>query len=235
MGYYHPVAKKGNQADIARQYGVAGVNYGTKNNLGGQQIRTVNDVERGISAAMANDYSTREFLKHNDEAREAMKNGVPSNRKQNTKLYEMMKQAHKDDGNGGKYSSVADRAGVAQSAFESYEARQQDASRAYTDKKFNKLDNKFNKEKTPGEEASSNMSYNEYLAKADTEKATSGFSAAAKGGADGSADKAAQDLLSSRVKDIASDKQMVAKGQVGQGKYVLNELGKDPNFFKGAL
>ena len=118
MGYYHPLGK---QAKLAKQYGVKGVNYGTKDNR--QQIRTVNDVERGISAAMANDYSTREFLKYNDEAREAMKNGLPSNRKQNTKLYEMMKQAHKDDGNGGKFDNRYDRAGVAQSSFEGYEKR----------------------------------------------------------------------------------------------------------------
>ena len=46
MGYYHPLGK---QAKLAKQYGVKGVNYGTKNNLGGGQIRTVNDVERDIS------------------------------------------------------------------------------------------------------------------------------------------------------------------------------------------
>ena len=73
MGYYHPLGGKGTQADLARQYGVKGVNYGTKDNR--QQIRTINDVERGISAAMANDYSTREFLKYNEEARKEMKNG----------------------------------------------------------------------------------------------------------------------------------------------------------------
>ena len=142
MGYYHPVPKKGNQGDIAMQYGVAPVNYprpGTENSRGG--FRSIKDVERDISAAMSNDYSTREFLKYNDEARKEMKNGLPSNRKQNSKLYEMMKDAHKDNGNGGKYSSTADRAGVAQEAFENFE----DSRDAGLRKDFRKMLKKNNK------------------------------------------------------------------------------------------
>ena len=209
MGYYHPVAKKGNQADIARQYGVGGVNYGTKNNLGGKQIRTVNDVERDISAAMANDYSTREFLKHNDEAREAMKNGVPSNRKQNTKLYEMMKQAHKDDGNGGKYSSVADRAGVAQSSFEGYEKEQ----RSYVDEQIAKMKAELPDDADTGaaESAAENMTYNEYLQAKDGDSAKAG----------------AQKMAGDAVRGIVSDRGAVAKGKAKQGQYVLSNLGSD--------
>ena len=122
MGYYHPVGGKGTQADLAKQYGVKGVKY---NRPGMGPQRTVNDVERDISSAMANDYSTREFLKYNEDARKKMKNGLPSNRKQNTALYEMMKDAHKDDGNGGKFDNTFDRAGVAQSAFEDYMSQYQ--------------------------------------------------------------------------------------------------------------
>ena len=120
MGYYHPVGGKGTQAELAKSYGVKGVNYGTKNNLGGKQIRTINDVERGISAAMANDYSTREFLKYNDDIREEMKRGLPNSRKENNALFDAMKQAHRDNGNGGKYDNAFDRAGVAQNSFEDY-------------------------------------------------------------------------------------------------------------------
>ena len=209
MGYYHPVAKKGNQADLARQYGVKGVNYGTKNNIGGQQIRTVNDVERGISAAMANDYSTREFLKYNDEAREAMKNGLPSNRKQNTKLYEMMKQAHKDDGNGGKFDNRYDRAGVAQSSFEGYEKEQ----RSYVDEQLDKMRAELPDDADSGaaESAAENMTYNEYLQAKDGDSAKAG----------------AQKMAGDAVRGIASDRGAVAKGKAKQGQYVLANLGSD--------
>ena len=127
MGYYHPVAKKGNQADLARQYGVKGVSSPRPGMEGGAlpSRRSINQVEQEISAAMANDYSTREFLKYNEDARKKMKNGLPSSRKQNTALYEMMQEAHKDDGNGGKFSNAVDRAGVAQSAFEDYMSQYQ--------------------------------------------------------------------------------------------------------------
>ena len=218
MGYYHPVAKKGNQADLARQYGVKGVNYGTKNNLGGQQIRTVNDVERDISSAMANDYSTREFLKYNEDARDKMKNGLPSNRKQNSELHSLMQEAHKDAGNGGKFDNRYDRAGVAQSAFEGYEAEQQAAARKYTDKRFDKLKNQMDKEADgSGSNASKNMTFNEYMENSDTQKATEGFSDSAKAGA--------QNMLTGALQRVAADKDTMDRGKAKQGQFVLSNLG----------
>ena len=116
MGYYHPLGK---QSKLAKSYGVEGVNYGTKNNIGGKQIRTVNTVERDISAAMANDYSTREYLKYNDDVRDEA-NDIKSLRDKNAFINDSMKQAHKKAGNGGDYSSASDRSGVAQNSFEDY-------------------------------------------------------------------------------------------------------------------
>ena len=121
MGYYHPVPDKDNQAGLAKQYGVKGANTprpGMTNSRGG--FRSANTVDAKTSEAMSNDYSTREFLKYNDDARNKMKNGLPSNQKQNRKLHEMMGEAHKEAGNGGKYDNRFDRAGVAQQAFEDY-------------------------------------------------------------------------------------------------------------------
>ena len=211
MGYYHPVPKKGNQADLAKQYGVAGVNHprpGTTNRRGG--FRSHNQVESEISAAMSNDYSTREFLKYDDEARDAMKNGLPSNRKQNTKLYDMMKQAHKDNGNGGKYSSAADRAGVAQGAFEDYEKEQ----RSYVDEQLDKMRAEMPADADTGaaESAAENMTFNEYLQNKD-------------GGQ--SAEAGAQKMAGDAIKSIASNPGAMAKGKAKQGQYVLSNLGSD--------
>ena len=157
MGYYHPVAKKGNQADIARKYGVAGVRSPRPGMEGGALggRRTVNDVERDISAAMANDYDTREFLKYNEDARKEMKNGVPSNRKQNEKLHEMMQDAHKENGNGGEFSSAADFAGVAQGAFETYEKNERQDAKKYVDRGLGQLQEQFDKMRGAGDDQQS--------------------------------------------------------------------------------
>ena len=226
MGYYHPVPKKGNQADLARQYGVAGVNHprpGTTNRRGG--FRSHNQVEAEISAAMANDYDTREFLKYNDEARKKMKNGIPSNRKQNTKLHEMMKQAHKDDGNGGKFSSAADYAGVAQNAFETYE----DNERKRVDKLVAGLENKvMNREdETSPTEKSPNLSFEEYMQgtfgeNADSMSSNTGQYTADKEAAVG--DKA-QEVAQATVNKIKKDKNLMARGKAKQGQYALTNLG----------
>lgn len=225
MGYYHPAGGKGTQAELAKKYGVAGTDYSDRPGMGDGNVRDSRDVERDIRKAMLDDYDTREFLKYNEDIRDEA-NEIRNLRDQNAFIHDAMTKAHKDAGNGGKFDNANDFAGVAQNAFETYEADQRAQTEKYTNKKFNKLKNKMDDEGTSSESAAKNMSYNEYLANSDTQKATEGFSSAAKGQNDGSADKAAQDLLSSSVKSIASDKDLVAKGQVGQGKYVLNELGK---------
>ena len=224
MGYYHPAGGKGTQKELADMYGVEGTKF-SRPGMGEQ--RTSNEVERDIRKAMMDDYSTREFLKYNEDVRDEA-NEIKGLRDQNAFINDAMKQSHKDAGNGGKYSSDADRGGVAQGAFETYEQGQQDAARAYTDKRFNKLKNKMNEEGGgSNENASSNMTYNEYLENADTQKATEGFSSAAKGQSDGSADQAAQSLLSDTVKRVAGDGAAMGKGKVNQGNYVLSNLKSD--------
>ena len=207
MGYYHPVPKKDNQAGLAKQYGVKGANTprpGMTNSRGG--FRSANTVDAKISEAMSNDYSTREFLKYNDEAREKMKNGLPSNQKQNRKLHEMMSEAHKESGNGGKFDNAYDRAGVAQSAFEGYEKEQ----RSYVDEQLDKMRAELPDDADSGaaEEAAGNMTFNEYLQNKD-------------GGSD------AQAMVGDKVKSLASDRGAMAKAKAKQGQYVLANLDSD--------
>jgi hypothetical protein len=120
MGYYHPVS--GKQGKMADMYGVKGVNHSNRPGAyakPGNENRTSSEVERDIRGAMMDDYSTREFLKYNEDIREEA-NEIKNLRKQNNFIHDSMKKAHKNDGNGGKYSSDADRGGVAQSAFDDY-------------------------------------------------------------------------------------------------------------------
>jgi hypothetical protein len=116
MGYYNPAGGKGSQKELADMYGVEGTKF-SRPGMGEQ--RTSNEVERDIRSAMMSDYSTREYLKHNEDVRDEA-NEIKNLRDQNAFINDSMKQAHKDAGNGGKYSSAADRGGVAQNAFEDY-------------------------------------------------------------------------------------------------------------------
>ena len=118
MGYYHPL---GEQAKLAKMYGVKGVNSPRPGYEGGAmgERRTVNDVERDIRGAMMNDYDTREFLKYNDKVRDKA-NDISNLRDQNAFIHGKMVKAHKKAGNGGEFSSSNDFAGVAQNSFEDY-------------------------------------------------------------------------------------------------------------------
>lgn len=118
MGYYHPIGK---QSKLAKSYGVEGVNSPRPGMEGGamDERRTSGEVERDIRGAMMDDYSTREFLKYNQDIRDEA-NEITNLRDQNAFINDSMKQAHKKAGNGGEYGSAADRGGVAQGAFEDY-------------------------------------------------------------------------------------------------------------------
>ena len=120
MGYYNPAT--GGQKQLADMYDVKGVNHSNRPGMtakAGNENRTSDEVERDIRGAMMDDYSTREYLKYNDKVRNKA-NEITNLRDQNAFINDSMKQAHKDGGNGGEYSSAADRGGVAQNAFEDY-------------------------------------------------------------------------------------------------------------------
>ena len=89
----------------------------------------------------------------------------------------------------------------------------------YTDQQIKKLRNEMEKEEDTGssEPESQNMTWNEYMENSDTQKATEGFSDSAKAGA--------QNMLSSAVKRVASDKDTMDRGKAKQGQYVLSNLG----------
>ena len=120
MGYYNPAT--GGQKQLADMYDVKGVNHSNRPGMtakAGNENRTSNEVERDIRGAMMDDYSTREYLKYNDKVRNKA-NEITNLRDQNAFINDSMKKAHKKAGNGGEYSSAADRGGVAQNAFEDY-------------------------------------------------------------------------------------------------------------------
>ena len=120
MGYYHP--SSGDQKKLADMYDVDGTNQSNRPGMparDGNENRTSNEVERDIRGAMMDDYSTREFLKYNDKVRNKA-NEITNLRDQNAFINDSMKKAHEKAGNGGKYSSAADRGGVAQNSFEDY-------------------------------------------------------------------------------------------------------------------
>ena len=142
MGYYHPLGK---QKKLADMYGVKGVNS-PRPGFNEDERRTSNEVERDIRKAMMDDYSTREFLKYNKDTRDEA-NEIKNLRKQNNFIHDEMKQAHKDNGNGGKYSSDADRGGVAQKSFENYEAKQ----RSYVDDQLKQMGKRNAQEDSVGD------------------------------------------------------------------------------------
>ena len=136
---------------MAENYGVANTRGpgGRPGSHGAQQnpYRSQRQVEGEIAAKMANDYSTREFLKHNDDIRDQLKRGLPSNSKEVELVYDAMKKQHKEDGNGGKFSNRNDRQGVAQSSFENYEKEQ----RSYVDEQLNQMGKRNTQEDSVGD------------------------------------------------------------------------------------
>ena len=205
MGYYHPAGGKGSQKELADMYGVEGTKF-SRPGMGEQ--RTSNEVERDIRKAMMDDYSTREYLKYNDDVRDEA-NEIKGLRDQNAFINKSMKQAHKDAGNGGKYSSDADRGGVAQQAFQSYEKDQ----RSYVDDQLDKMRSEMPSDADTGaaESAAENMTYGEYLKSKDG----------------GSAEAGAQKMAGDTVRSIASNRGAIAKGKAKQGQYVLSNLGSE--------
>ena len=212
MGYYHPIGK---QSKLAKKYGVEGVNSPRPGMEGGAMgnRRTVNDVERDIRGAMMDDYDTREFLKYNDDIREEA-NEQKNLRDQNNFIHDAMKDAHKEAGNGGKFSSSNDFAGVAQNAFENYEDTQRTEQRGYVDEQIAKMKAEMPADTDTGaaESAAANMTYGEYLKNKD-------------GGQ--SAKAGAQKMAGDTIKSIASNRGAIAKGKAKQGQYVLANLGSD--------
>ena len=204
----------GKGKDIMERYGVEGVHYGHPDGRSGKPNRTMEDVSRDIANKAMNDYDTRRTLEAqalagNKDAKKFSKNGFKGI-EDVFKANEMFKELHKDNGNGGKYSSAADRAGVAQGAFEDYEKEQ----RSYVDEQLDKMRAEMPADADTGaaESAAENMTFNEYLQNKD-------------GGQ--SAEAGAQKMAGDAIKSIASNPGAMAKGKAKQGQYVLSNLGSD--------
>ena len=82
-------------AKMAAMYGVANTHGpgGRPGSHGAQQkpYRSQKMVESDIAAKMANDYSTREVIKHDDDLRDQLKRGLPSNAKEVELVFDHMK------------------------------------------------------------------------------------------------------------------------------------------------
>ena len=211
MGYYHPAGGKGTQKELADMYGVQDVNQSNRPGAyakPGNENRTSNEVERDIRGAMMDDYSTREYLKYNTDVRDEA-NEIKGLREQNAFIHDSMRQAHKDAGNGGKYSSDGDRGGVAREAFQSYEKEQ----RSYVDDQLDKMRSEMPSDADTGaaESAAENMTYGEYLESKNGDAAKAG----------------AQKMAGDTVRSIASNRGAIAKGKAKQGQYVLSNLGSE--------
>ena len=164
---------------------------------------------------MMDDYSTREFLKYNEGVRDEA-NEIKGLRDQNAFINNAMKQAHKDSGNGGKYSSAADRGGVAQSAFNTYE----DNERERVNKLVAGLENKVMQEDDDSSptDNSPNMSFNEYLENNPNTGQYTASSETASGAK-------AQEIATATINKIKGDKGLIEKGKAKQGMFALNNLG----------
>ena len=106
----------GKGKDIMERYGVEGVHYGHPDGRSGKPNRTMEDVSRDIANKAMNDYDTRRTLEAqalagNKDAKKFSKNGFKGI-EDVFKANEMFKELHKDNGNGGQFSSNSDFAGL---------------------------------------------------------------------------------------------------------------------------
>ena len=204
------------------EYEVLGNNSG-KEGLGGD-LKSQQDLENAIARSAANDYDVRESIaagkatgsKHYKDLGDGISNideVFAANR--------AMKKTHKNAmGNTGNFSSANDYGNV--TAYMQQKSTDQMMEDIKNDV-LGSMEDKGDKDKDKEDEYTHVGSFNDFhngasLAEV-TAKATSGFNA------DGTpAQVAADELLASKMSEVAGDKDKMEQGKFRQGKYVLDNL-----------
>ena len=102
---------------MAETYGVENTRGpgGRPGSIGAQlkPYRSERTVQSELSNAMYQDSGTYQYLAYNPKLRDKLKSDIPTSAKENEMVFNAMKKTHKHAmGNGGKFSSNSDKAGV---------------------------------------------------------------------------------------------------------------------------
>ena len=203
------------------EYEVLGNNSGKEF---GKDLKSMQDLENAIARSAANDYDVRESLaagkatgsKHYKD----LGDGI-SNIDEAFAATKAMKKTHKNAlENTGDFSSANDYGNVtAYMQAKSADQMMQDIK----DDILGSMEDKGDKDKDKEEEYTHVGSWNDFYnggsLKEATAKATSGFNS------DGTAAQVGVDeLLASKLSEVAGDKNKMEQGKFRQGKYVLDNL-----------